>query len=366
MVSFRKWWVKSHNSRWERFSFHAIFWMLYLCFLGFTAFEHHNIDYSLRNLSVFLFWFSPVYLIWVYYLFVHTSYVYIQTRQYLKAILAGLAVFLIYIHSDILFSYMLGQKLSAHSIPSKIPKMGDFATFYRVNLLSWFSILHALFGFTLYMLLPILCKFFRDLQRSQSQFNELKERNMQLELNLIKSQMNPHFLLNTLNNIYGLTIMGTKQQIGEMVLNLSNFLKYSLYEGNNEFISISKEIKLIQSYVELESVRSDFIETVFEIQVDRDNYMVPPFVLFPLVENAFKHGAKNLTGPTNIVMKLAIVENRLTFRVANDLQTGEPLEGGIGLPALKKKLAYYYPGNSECSSTIVGGRYIAQLQIKRL
>src|ERR1043165_3258409 len=132
----------------------------------------------------------------------------------------------------------------------------------------------------------------------------LKERNMQLELNLIKSQVNPHFLLNTLNNIYGFSITGTRQQIGEMLLNLSGFLKYSLYECSNEYVTLDKEIKLIRSYVELEQVRSDFIDVALEVQTDSESHRIPPFILFPLVENAFKHGARNLTAPTQISIKL--------------------------------------------------------------
>jgi LytS/YehU family sensor histidine kinase len=212
----------------------------------------------------------------------------------------------------------------------------------------------------------VLCKFFRDLQRSQQQFRELSERNMQLELNLIKSQVNPHFLLNTLNNIYGISIGGSREQIGEMILNLSGFLKYSLYECNHEYVEVSKEIKLIKSYIELEEVRSDFIDVRFDVKTDVEKYFIPPFILFPLVENAFKHGTKNLVKATTISMELTIENGQLNFRIENDVQAGKAESGGFGLPALKKKIEYYYPENSTFNSSIENGRYIAQLQITGL
>ncbi|HTN46697.1 MAG TPA: histidine kinase [Flavipsychrobacter sp.] len=366
MISFKQWWAKSYDNGRERFVLHGLFWIVYLCFLSFTAYEHTGSTYRLSNLSVFLFWFFPVYLVWVFYLFINTAYAFFRKGLYLKTLFAGLISFLGYIYSDILFTYLLARQLTEQGIPSKFLNTSNFITFYQANFLSWFAVAHALFGFCIYLMIPILCKFFRDLQRSQIRYNELVERNMQLELSLVKSQMNPHFLLNTLNNIYGLTITGSKQQIGEMVLSLSGFLKYSLYECNHEFIPISKEITLIRNYIELETVRSDFIETSFEVSTDMDDYMIPPFLLFPLVENAFKHGARNLTESTRIDLHLSIARSMLKFTVKNELQVGESPKGGIGLPALRKKIEYYYPGKTILTSAQENGKYIAQLQIDAL
>ena len=366
MQSIKNWWERSYDRQGELISLHLFFWLVYLSFLGFTAYGHQNTASHFSLNIFFLIGLSLVYLVWVYYFFIYTAYTQFQKKHAGKALIGGIAALLIYINSDILCSYFLLVKLPADGISVKRTGFGDFASFYRMNLLKRSAIIHGLFGFVVYLVLPVSCKFFRDLQRSYRSFNELKERNLQLELNLIKSQVNPHFLLNTLNNIYGLTINGTRPQIGEMILNLSGFLKYSLYECNSEYVQLSKEIKLIQSYIVLEEIRSDFIETSFEVNTDRGDYSIPPFILFPLVENVFKHGTKNLTGPTQILMQLSVADNNLTFRVENDLQPGETANGGFGLTALGKKIEYYYPKNSVFSSRIEGKRYIAQLQITGL
>lgn len=365
MPSFKTWWERSYSGRQERVSLHVLFWLAYLCFLSSTAYEHLRISSPLPIPINLLIWLTPFYLIWVYYFFIHTAYQFFQRQKSGMALLMVVAALLIYVNSDILFTYLQIVKFKAEGIPSKF-EIADFNSFYLRSLLSWSALFHFLFGFTIYLVLPVLCKFFRDLQRSQQQYRELSERNMQLELNLIKSQVNPHFLLNTLNNIYGISIAGSRQQIGEMILNLSGFLKYSLYECNNEFVEVSKEIRLIENYIELEEVRSDFIDVGFELNIDSEKYFIPPFILFPLVENAFKHGTKNLTRPTFILMALTIENGKLDFRIENDLQTTLSENGGFGLPALRKKIEYYYPNNSEFNSQMNGGRYIAQLQISGL
>jgi hypothetical protein len=366
MPFFENWWQKSYTHTAQRVTVHALFWTAYLCFLGSTAYEHLRTSSSVPVPVSALPWLIPVYLVWVYYFLMSAAYERFQKKQSGNALSGALLALLLYIHSDILFSWIVAGKLAEAGVPNKPGYDGTFCSFYRQILFRWFAVFHFLFGFVVYLVLPVVCKAFRDLQRSQRQFHELKERNMQLELNLIKSQVNPHFLLNTLNNIYGFSITGTRQQIGEMLLHLSGFLKYSLYECSNEYVALGKEIKLMRSYVELEQVRSDFIDVSLEMDAESERYRIPPFILFPLVENAFKHGTKNLTAPTHIDIRLLVKSGKLTFIVENDVQPGETTNGGFGLLALKKKLEHYYPSSSTLNSLIAGGRYIAQLQITGL
>jgi LytS/YehU family sensor histidine kinase len=104
----------------------------------------------------------------------------------------------------------------------------------------------------------------------------------------------------------------------------------------------------------------------FDHSVGDSNCLVPPFLLFPLVENAFKHGTVNLIKPTNISIHLSVNEDKLHLQVENEVMTAKAEEGGIGLSALKKKLGYYYDGDYILEAGVADNRYIAQLEISRI
>lgn len=358
-----EWWDKTYNSKTERLTLHVLLWVLYLSFLSITAYEHLQWGYSVRNNALWLVWFCPVYLVLVYYLGLYIAYANFRKRMFIRACIGVVITFVIYWQIDILFSYFQLLMLKAENIPIKHQSIGNFDVFYIQHVESVFSIMHALFNFALYLFVPVSYKFFRDTQRSIKKMRELKERNVQLELNLIKSQMNPHFLLNTLNNIFGYTLNGTRQQIGNMILNLSDFLKFSLYECNSEFVTIEKEIRLMENFMKLEAVRSEFINTNVDVDVDQYSCSIPPFMLFTLVENAFKHGTFNLVKPTVINVKLRLKAQHLYFRVENDFIQGGDNIGGIGLAALYKKIEYYYGPAASLTSVVENGRYIAELKI---
>ncbi|WP_276135139.1 sensor histidine kinase [Polluticoccus soli] len=360
------WWDRSYSATRQRVLLHILFWILYLGFFASASYEHYRVSAGGPHAAQLLLWSTPWYLVAVYYFFIGTTYKYIQGKETGKMYLSAIAVFLLFLHAGCVFNYLLTCQLVAAGLPSQGPVPKDFGSYYRDTILSAVDMLHAAFIFLLYMFLPVGCKVVRDMQRSTRALRELKERNMQLELNLIKSQVSPHFLLNTLNNIYAISLNGTRQQIGSMILNLSDFLKYSLYDSGQEFVPLSKEIKLLENFMELEAIRSEFIKTQFHISVDKPGYNIPPFILFPLVENAFKHGTQQAIKDTHINVSLTVVDGHLQFRVDNEIQINNANKGGIGLPALKKKIEYYYPGRSSFQSQVEDNRYIAELQINGL
>lgn len=360
-----EYWVSSFSDKRKRTLLHLLFWLIYLSFLCFTTYQHLALGYRLQQPVLLLLLMFPIHLVLVYYFGTHTAYAYFQHRKYARGSIATLLAFILYLNVDLMYTYLLYNRLAAEGIPVKTIRDNSFNSFYIRNIISVATVMHAAFGFLLYLFIPVGCKFFRDMQRVARTVKELKNRNQRLELNLIKSQVNPHFLLNTLNNIYGLTINGTRQQIGSIVMSLSEFLKYSLYELDTEFVAIEKEIGLIKNYIELESIRSEFIQASVEIDVDK-HVDIPPFLLFPLIENAFKHGTSNLVRPTKIVVQLLVRNDELFFRVENDIIPDNNKTGGIGLPALQKKIEYYYPGKSALLTSVKDDRYIAQLKISGL
>jgi two-component system LytT family sensor kinase len=165
------------------------------------------------------------------------------------------------------------------------------------------------------------------------------------ELNYLKSQTNPHFLFNTLNNIYSLA-RDKSDQAPESILRLSKILRYMLYEAGGPFIAVEQELKVIGDYISLESLRyDDTLRINFNYDVEDMRQALPPLLLIPLVENAFKHGASETRSQPFVDIHLSISNRRLVFLVRNsteeDLGNGQVKES-IGLSNLRRQLELLY------------------------
>lgn len=192
-------------------------------------------------------------------------------------------------------------------------------------------------------------KIFLDWFDQKNKAQQLEVEKTEAELKYLKSQVNPHFLFNALNSIYGLSLEKSNK-VPKLLLRLSDFLSYSLYESSTSNISLKKEIDLINNYIALEKERyEDKVNIEWNIQKGLpDEVEIAPLLLIPLVENAFKHGVKEATEKAAVWINLAQRENQLLFEVRNTVP--ERLENtgkGIGLKNLKKRLAILYPGRHE-------------------
>lgn len=198
-----------------------------------------------------------------------------------------------------------------------------------------------------YMFLPFCCKFLRDQMRMQKCHAELQNKNIQLEMDFLKAQIHPHFLFNTLNNIYSLVTHNENKKSAEMISGLSSLLRYALYDGKTEFILLEKEIRMIKDFIGLEEVRTDDMHLDIKVPGNIPAAKLPPFLLLPLIENAFKHGANSQLSHPCVKIEIEISEHYLWLQVKNsfDQEYREKNSGGLGLLNLKKRLDYYYPGN---------------------
>ena len=172
----------------------------------------------------------------------------------------------------------------------------------------------------------------------------LKEK-IETELKLLKSQIHPHFLFNTLNNIYALTLQKS-DQAPEAIIKLSELLDYLIYQGKNELVPISKEIKLIDHYMELEKLRyGNRLEGSFEKSGDPNKVMIAPVLLLPFVENAFKHGISQSRNKVWLKINLEISNRSIIFHIENSKSSAHSkvgTQGGIGLENLKRRLEILY------------------------
>ena len=183
--------------------------------------------------------------------------------------------------------------------------------------------------------------------RQQQLNQQLVIANQTVELRSLKDQINPHFLFNTLNNLYGLTSQNPAQA-GDVVLRLSQLMQYMLYEGNQATVLLRREIAFLENYLALERIRYGAgIYLSFQVSGPVEGVMVAPLLLLPFVENAFKHGLSRQLGEAWLQIQLTVSGSELTFKVENS-KPGSPdcaadSDSGMGLPNVAKRLQLIYP-----------------------
>ena len=226
--------------------------------------------------------------------------------------------------------------------------------------------LQGLFSSSIIVIIAILLRFSIDWFLNQKTRLELINRNQASELALMKSQINPHFLFNTLNNIYSLVNRHDDKALDAMD-KLSGIMRYLIYDAQSDFVLLGKEITYLQSYIELERLRVKDPDSVeYSLNGYIGNLKIAPMLLIPLVENAFKHGDRKASKP-NIVIKLEISGNKLTFNVCNVIPR-QAIEKdnstGIGLANLKKRLDIIYKKKYKLITSDEKGKYRSHLELE--
>ena len=199
----------------------------------------------------------------------------------------------------------------------------------------------------IYTIYSILIKLAIDWWEAHKLKTELINRNQASELALLRSQVNPHFLFNTLNNIYSL-VYKKSDDAPEAVMKLSSIMRYMLYDATSDKVLLEKEVEYLKSFIELQKLRlrqQDFIE--INIHGQAGEKTIAPMLLIAFVENAFKHASKSSPTP-GIRINLFIEEDQFRFTVANYIRKssdpgGDP-NGGIGLHNIQRRLDLLYPG----------------------
>jgi Histidine kinase len=174
---------------------------------------------------------------------------------------------------------------------------------------------------------------------------QLQKENIAAQLNLLKAQVHPHFLFNTLNNIYAHT-QTTSPAAAKLVLGLSDLLRYMLYECRQEKVSLQQELKMLKEYMLLEQARyDDRLDIILDMPEQEDDYAIAPLLLLPLVENCFKHGTSTVIKQPWIHLSITIDAGQLHMKLANGKQLGEtapPIKKGIGIANVQQRLQLLY------------------------
>jgi len=198
----------------------------------------------------------------------------------------------------------------------------------------------------------------------------LEKRNQENRMTILTSQLHPHFLFNTLNNLYLLSIEKS-EKAPEIIMKLSDVMRYIMDDRDKKYVELTRELEVIKSYIEIERLRYDKdlkIESNINLtDLEKTSILIPPLLIFTLVENAFKHGvSKSLDNPW---INIQMFQNDTTFKVnignsVDDCYKNESGREGIGLKNVQKRLELYYPEQNKYSISKMRDKYIVNLEIK--
>ncbi|HEY9048533.1 MAG TPA: histidine kinase [Ohtaekwangia sp.] len=200
----------------------------------------------------------------------------------------------------------------------------------------------------------------------------LEKEKLKAELLSLRAQIHPHFLFNTLNNIYSVTEK-TSPVASEMLLRLSALLRYILYECNKQEILLMQEFKMVHDYLALETVRyAKDLDIQIDLPADTGNYLITPLLLLPLIENCFKHGVSKMIDQPWVNIRAELKEDILQVKIMNGCKESEPGNNGhdhygsegIGLINVRKRLALLYPGKHELKVFSEPGVFVVSLKLE--
>lgn len=212
-----------------------------------------------------------------------------------------------------------------------------------------------------------LLRFVEDYFRHEAERKERENRQLTSELRFLRAQVNPHFLFNTLNNLYYLSV-NQSPQTPQVIEKLSGMMRYLLHNSNQPTIPLSKEIEYMESYIDLEKLRlNDEVPIAFEVKVPSDLRIVP-LILVTFLENAFKHGIRNNGTGSWITVDLQHRAGSLQYRVRNsrigDTEKTVTEPSGIGLANVKRRLDLSYPNRHTLKITEEEDSYSVDLEIQ--
>lgn len=239
-----------------------------------------------------------------------------------------------------------------------------------MDLFSYTTFIWVITVIIFYNVILFFLKFAKSTYESNMTNVLLQAENTKLEMNFLRSQIQPHFLFNTLNNIYGQVL--DNQRASDSILKLSDLLRFSLYESKNPFITLHRENEFLSDYVNLERMRHKEhvrIDYTFHHQADQE-IMIAPLLLVNFIENSFKHGINAIIGESWVSISLEGQAEKIIFTIENNLPEDEPLKmespgdsSGLGLANTHRRLDLIYPDKYDLTINKTQKTFFVQLII---
>jgi two-component system, LytTR family, sensor kinase len=339
-------------SKRNRIIFHVTFWLVLLfsgdllSFIGEKDFHFNSQRFSNR-----LYYSSWFFKILISYLILYVFNRFLPKKKYLNLVIGFFVVAAIYVALRYFLEEVLYfQWYGVHNYSDESLRFPFYITDNIYNVIS-------------YSFYAFFFKMIEDFFRNETEKRELLTEKLAAEQAFLKNQLSPHFLFNTLNNIYSLTL-NQSPKAPEAVLKLSELMRYMIYESNNDLVSLSNEIKYLTSFIDLQKYRypgQTYIN--FNVIGNPGKHQIAPLLLVSFVENAFKHGIANEQNkPLDI--DLLLKDNFLNFTVVNyKNNTNADKIGGVGLKNVERRLALIYPEKHYLSTSEIDNKYTAELNI---
>lgn len=209
---------------------------------------------------------------------------------------------------------------------------------------------------------PMAIKFFKLWMIKQRAWLQAEQEKISAELKLLKAQVHPHFLFNTLNNIYSFSLENSPKT-PELILKLSSLLSYMLYECKAEEVRLEKELEIMRNYIDLEKERyGKRLDVSWNVEGDIHDKFIAPLMLLPFIENAFKHGAAEQLEKSWLSVDIAAKQHILKCKIVNSKnELIAAHRHGIGIENVKKRLAFLYPGKHELRLNDEGDFFVVAL-----
>lgn len=344
----------------KRILLHILFWIIVLTFNTFIFSVSNGkyvwvfkatlfiLPFEILVTYLTLYYFIPKYLF-------KKSYIEFFIYSIIIAIVIVIVVRLLYVYALVPFIAEESKILYFYEMLSN----NYFKTvFWNYNFFNLYVEIYSIVG------IATAIKLFKHWLKNQRIKNELEKQNIKSELALLQNQVNPHFLFNTLNNIDTL-ITKDKDKASDSIMKLSEIMRYMLYESNTEKVLLEKEIEYLKSYISLQQLRlkkQNFVK--FTIEGDLKGRTISPMLYISFIENAFKHGVKNIDSP-GIIIKLIVNKQNIQFEVINYFSENQDINKdkteGIGLNNVKRRLELLYPNKHKLNITKENSKFTAKL-----
>lgn len=325
-----------------------MFWLCYVLFFG-LFYGKYGHDYKLHLLETSF--------MLPFVMFASYTTIYAVLPYYLRTKNIALTVVVLIV---LLFSVTLFERIFIRWL-NHLPITSD--SMFGVTFLYLFLETNFMVG------MAFAIKFCKIWFEHQQEKHDIEKKNLETELKLLKAQLHPHFLFNTMNNLYALSLEESSKT-SEGIAKISNLLRSVLYECNEAEVALENEIELIRNYIDLEKMRyCSRLNVTFDVEGEVDGKKIAPMLLFTFIENSFKHGCSNDSENPYIQICINISKEAMNFTVENSkpkekTALKEKKPGGIGLVNARKRLEIIYPGKHKLECNDRDCSYFVSLTIK--
>ncbi len=340
--------MKSIKNNTTQLAVHAVFWLLYVASEYFANLLHVHPE---RRLAFFqsIFLTLPLLMLPTYFIAWYVVPRYLRSSRWQVFVLWVLAVAVFVFFARLKWEEMLIYLQSGERFDMPVNKL-------LKNIIRDYAIIA----------LAVCINIIGDYRKNQRQNEQLAKAKAEAEIKLLKGQLHPHFLFNSLNNIYSLALMKS-DLTADSILKLTELLDYLVYRANLDKVALSKEVQLLENYVDLEKLRyGEKLKVETDIALRNDGVQVAPLILLPFAENCFKHGGGGADGLFRIHIKLHSDDQRLHFEITNSKKKrreNNPVNGGVGLENIRQRLTLLYPNRHKLDISDQPDGYSVRLEV---